>query len=86
MLANLEVPLEERAAAGIIDKFVQALNLDCVTNGPSDNRADRNMVAVDPFHRAAQKILPPSFLRKSTDFVGKLFGEITHIQITNAVK
>ena len=86
MLARLEVALEEGAITRVIDKFVDALDFDSVTDRALHYRTDEKIVAVDAFDSATQKILPAAVLRQSTDLVGDLFGQITHLKITTKIK
>jgi hypothetical protein len=86
MLASLEVALEEGAITRVIDKFVDALDFDGVADRALHYCTDRKIVAVDAFDSTPQKILPAPVLGKSTDLVGNLFGQITHLKIAYAIE
>jgi hypothetical protein len=86
MLASLEVALEEGAITRVIDKFVDALDFDSVTDRALHYSPDGKIIAVYALDSAAQEILPATVLCESTALVGNLFGQITHLQIAYGIK
>jgi hypothetical protein len=86
VFARFEVALKKGAIARVVYKFVQVFDLDTVTHRTLDNRIDGKIISLDSLDRAAKKVLPASLLCESTDFIGKLLSEITHLPIVYAVK